>query len=260
MIRLNISPNAFTIYGKEIKWYAILYITAFEIALYAITRQINARYKHIVDAKHFNDFMYKMLLIMIIGARIGHVLFFDLEYYMSHPTKIINIRDGGLSFHGGFIAIALYSLLYCRRNKIKFFFVTDALCYGGSLSIMLGRIGNFINQELYGIPTSSALGVIFSQIDNIPRHPVQLYESLTEGLLNFLVLRYIHKHKQFGTNTITIAFVIIYATSRFLIDFVKDTQDQRIIGLQPGQLLSIAMVLAAIIVVAASKKHSYNRE
>lgn len=246
MIKVSIPSTAFNLFGIDIKWYAILYVFAFELSIRVALYQIKRNYSDTISCKQFTDFMYMMLPIMIIGARIGHVVFFDLEYYITHPNKIINIRDGGLSFHGGLLAIALYVILYAREKKIPMTFLSDILCYCGSIALAVGRCGNFINQELYGVQTSSIFGVIFCSVDNIPRHPVQLYEALTEGVLNFVILSLLHTNckNKCGNLVITSTFLMVYSIARLCIDFLKyDAINNKVL---PGQILSVILLFMSV--------------
>jgi phosphatidylglycerol:prolipoprotein diacylglycerol transferase len=189
---------------------------------------------------------------MIIGARLGHVLFFDFEYYLNNPFEVLMIRKGGLSFHGGAIALAVYAYFFNKRRGLSWKIMMDALCIGGALGLGLGRIANFFNQELYGKVCSSDFAVIFQMVDHMPRYPTQIFESIFEGFINFWILIATFKiggTKVIGNCKIPAIFSIIYSSSRFVIEFYKDVEVYtyfKCISLTVGQALSIALFMFGI--------------
>ncbi len=260
MITVDFSPNAFNFFGIDIKWYAIFYMMSFEIgrrlSIYIIKRD---KYYNIISQEKMNDFLFILLPIIVIGARAGHVIFYELDYYCHAKLEIFNIRNGGLSFHGGLIAAALYIIYYCRKTRIPIFFMCDILCYCASISLALGRCANFVNQELYGIPTNSNFGVVFAGVDNLVRHPTQIYEALTEGIVNFIILTLMLKSKknEFGQANISIAFLLNYALARFFIDFLKDDSGGNLT--RGGQTLSVVMFVCGVVILIVKyiKKPKY---
>jgi phosphatidylglycerol:prolipoprotein diacylglycerol transferase len=199
---------------------------------------------------------------MLVGARIGHVLFFEFEYYLANPLEILMIRNGGLSFHGGVIALAAYTYTFNMRHDLSWKIMLDALCIGGSLGIGFGRIANFCNQELYGKVCASNIAVIFPMVDHLPRYPTQLFESLFEGFINFWILMLIFRSrgvKIIGACKISSIFAIVYSSSRFVIEFYKDVETCtyfHCISLTIGQTLSLAFFTFGIFLWSCHAKCS----
>jgi phosphatidylglycerol:prolipoprotein diacylglycerol transferase len=183
-------------------------------------------------------------------------LFFDIEYYLKNPLEIIMIRRGGLSFHGAAIGIGLYVYAFVKKRNLSWRLFTDILCLAGALGVGIGRLANFANQELYGKIATIDCAVIFSLVDNMPRYPTQLFESFFEGFLNFWILFIIFRIKgilTFGTGILTSVFCIVYSSSRFIIEFFKETETHTYfnsITLSAGQVLSIAMFLFGVFISA----------
>jgi phosphatidylglycerol:prolipoprotein diacylglycerol transferase len=192
---------------------------------------------------------------MLVGARLGHILFFDLEYYLQNPLEVVMLRNGGLAFHGSILTLACYTYSFCRKHNLAWRALLDILCLAGSLGLGIGRIANFINQELYGKICTSDFAVIFSLVDHMPRYPIQLFESFFEGFLNFWVLLLIFKLKGgriIGYGVLTSIFCIIYSSARFITEFYKEVATEQYFGwlsLTVGQTLSIALFLFGIFVI-----------
>ena len=143
-----------------------------------------------------DDFLPYAILGIIIGGRLGYIIFYDLYYYLNNPIKILYVWQGGMSFHGGLIGVIFITYYFIKNKNIKLFEFTDLLAIITPIGLFLGRIANFINSELIGTPTNLPWSVVFVKIDNIPRHPSQIYEALLEGLLLFLIINLIFKYKK----------------------------------------------------------------
>ena len=258
MFSLSISPIAFTIFGLPIYWYGIIYAFAiflsWSISVWVLKKMRNNK-KQVPTKEEFDRFMFYLILWVLIGARLGHILFFDLEYYIEHPAEIFMLRNGGLSFHGGTIGLAAYIFIYHRKTKYSWKMMSDILCFSAALGLGIGRIANFINQELYGKISTASNSVIFSFVDHMPRYPTQLYESFFEGFLNFWIMFVFFRIKGvniIGTGKLTSIFCIVYSSSRFFIEFFKEVETYtyfNLITLTVGQILCLMLLLFGVAVL-----------
>ena len=174
MFTNNFDPVAFQIFSLEIRWYSLAYIMGILLGwLYCKKKIIND--KALLDL--FDDFITYLIIGIIFGGRLGYVLFYNLSYYLKNPIEIFFLWNGGMSFHGGLIGVVLATLLFSKKNKIKPFVFLDIVSLAAPIGIFFGRVANFINSELYGRPTELPWSVKFITIDNINRHPSQLYEA-----------------------------------------------------------------------------------
>ncbi len=252
MFLLDLSPIAFSIGTISIYWYGIIYalsiFCSWKFACYVIQKSECG-----ISKQEFEQFMFLCVISCIIGARLGHIFFFELEYYISHPIEIIMLRNGGMSFHGGIIGLIIAVFIFAKKHKTNIHVIFDVLSFAGAIGIFLGRIANFINQELYGVPSGSKWAVIFSRVDQLPRHPTQLYESLTEGLLSFCIMFIVWKIKgkqSIGSGLYTFLFLTIYSTSRYIIEFFKEVETItyfNMFSFTIGQILSIFLIAFAFI-------------
>jgi phosphatidylglycerol:prolipoprotein diacylglycerol transferase len=196
--------------------------------------------------------MFWAIVTIIVSARFGHILFFEPTYYLKHPFEVLMIRNGGLSFHGSVIGLGIYSYFFIRSKKVQWLLMADVLSIAGALGVGIGRIANFINQELYGKVTSSNYSVVFATVDKFQRHPTQIFESFFEGFLNFWTLFLILKFRgirTFGSGVFVSVFCIIYSSSRFAIEFLKEVEAYNyfnVVQLTVGQVLSIIMFVFGI--------------
>ncbi len=254
----SVSPVAFSIGSLPVYWYGVIYATALFLSWAAATwvlRKLRSNNINVPTKEEFDNFMFWAIVSIVIGARIGHVLFYEPEYFLKHPLEIIMIRNGGLSFHGSVIALAIYVFAYVRHRKVSWKIMADVLAIAGALGVGIGRFANFMNQELYGQITSSDMAVIFSLVDNMPRYPTQIIEAFFEGLLNFWLLFVIFRLKGvkiIGTGVITAVFCIVYSSARFVIEFYKEVEVYtyfNAITLTVGQVLSIALFLFGVFVL-----------
>ena len=188
----SISPIFFSIGPLEIRWYSLAYIVGFIFAWryikYLSSNKKIYDVKANINEKLVDDLVFYSILGLIIGARIGYVLFYNFAYYSDNVVEIFYLWQGGLSFHGGLIGIIIAALLVSRNFKCSFFEVSDLICVSAPVGIFFGRIANFINGELYGRPANFLFGMIFPNADDQFRHPSQLYEAFLEGLLLFIIL------------------------------------------------------------------------
>ncbi|MDR0744421.1 MAG: prolipoprotein diacylglyceryl transferase [Holosporales bacterium] len=268
MFILSMSPVAFRLFGFPIFWYGILYALAilcsWAIASWTL-RKLKINSIPIPSKEEFDKFMINAVLAMLIGARFGHVLFFDFEYYIKNPIEIIMVRNGGLSFHGAFLGLGILLYWYHKNTAFSFKMMTDILCLAGSFGLGIGRIANFINQELYGKVSASDYSVIFTLVDFLPRYPTQLFESFFEGFFNFWILFIIFRIKGIaiiGTGKLSAIFCIIYSSTRFIIEFYKEVESYtyfNFITLTVGQILCIVLLICGIFVLYFNDKGYRNQ-
>ena len=236
----NFDPVAFNFLSLQIKWYSIAYI------LGIVLGWIYCKKKLIKDKKIlnlFDDLIAYIIFGIIIGGRMGYVLFYNLKYYLENIYEIFMIWNGGMSFHGGLIGVIIATLLFSKKHKIDTYIFLDLISLTAPIGIFFGRIANFINSELYGKETDVLWSVKFLAIDNISRHPSQIYEAILEGVILFILLNYIVKKNIFSkAGVISSLFLIFYSIFRFLAEFyrVPDSQIGYIVfDLSLGQLVSI---------------------
>jgi|TARA_B110000259_G_scaffold132796_1_gene149802 phosphatidylglycerol:prolipoprotein diacylglycerol transferase len=252
----NFDPVAFQILSLEIRWYSLAYIMGIILGwLYCKKKLIKDRY--ILDL--FDDFITYLILGVIIGGRLGYALFYNLKYYFENPIEILMVWNGGMSFHGGLIGVIIASQLFSSKHKVNHFVFLDLVALSAPIGIFFGRIANFINSELYGRATDLPWSVQFVLIDNIKRHPSQLYEAFFEGVVLFFILRYFFKKNYLkNPGKISALFLIFYSLFRFLAEFFRTPDPQigyLILDLTLGQLISILFL-----VVGTALLYSKNNE
>ena len=228
----------------EFRWYGLMYILGFLSAYFIILA--GAKRKGLPLVKDdVADLIFTVALGVILGGRLGYILFYNLSYYLEHPMKLFAVWEGGMSFHGGLSGAILAGLFYLRKHKIRFYQLADIGFLAGPVGLGLGRIGNFINGELYGRVTDLPWGMVFPTGGNLPRHPSQLYEALLEGPLMFLIL-YTVSRKVNREGVVFWSFITLYGLFRFLVEFAREPDAQigyLFGGLSMGQLLSLPMFL-----------------
>ncbi len=263
MFSLNASTIAFSIGNFNIYWYGILFAFSLLIGWYIsnnIVKRLNILGYSKLSLNEFDSFLFFGLIIVIVFSRLGHVLFYEFQYYIHNPIEILNIRKGGLAFHGGLIGLMVHTYMYCKKKNISWLLLLDILSISAAAGLITGRLANFFNQELVGKVWASEYGVIFPLVDTFPRYPTQLYEALTEGLLAFIIqVIYLNRNGwiSFGTGKYSVIFGIVYSTSRFIIEFYKDVEEIFITNnllLTVGQILCILMFIVSLIIYWLSSK------
>ena len=211
-----------------------------------------------IDFKFVDDLVFYSIVGLILGARLGYVIFYNPSYYLQNPFDIIYLWQGGLSFHGGLLGIVIASLVLSKSYQIDFFQLSDLVCVSAPVGIFFGRIANFINGELYGRPSEYFIGMQFPGSDMQYRHPSQLYEAFLEGLIIFIVLNIlIHKFDKLKKpGFISSVFLIMYGVFRFFIEFTREPDQQ--LGLffdyfSMGMILSIPMIIFGIFIFIYSQ-------
>ena len=244
----NFDPVALEILSFEIRWYSLAYIAGIIIG-WLLCKKIFIKNSNINEK--FDDYITYLIIGIIVGGRFGYVIFYNFNYYVNNILDIFKIWEGGMSFHGGLIGIIVTSVLFAKKHNQNSFLYLDLVSLVAPIGIFFGRLANFINSELYGIPTEVPWAVIFIQIDNLSRHPSQLYEAILEGIILFVLLLYFRR-KNFleKPGLISSLFVIFYSIFRFIIEFFRVPDEQLgylIFHLSMGQIISIIFILLGII-------------
>jgi len=252
----NIDPIAIAIGPIAIRWYALAYLFGVILgAVYGYLLLRNQRLWHRgappFKASDIWDFAFWAMLAIVIGGRVGYVLFYNLPYYLENPAQIINTLDGGMSYHGGMLGLMLAAILFTRSKGGNWLSSLDLLGAVATIGILLGRLANFINAELYGAPTDAPWGVVFPTDPlQVARHPSQIYEALLEGVVLFIVLHImVRKGALERTGLISGAFMIGYGLARIIAEFFREPDDFLsfvLPGITMGQVLSFPMVLIGL--------------
>ena len=246
----HIDPVFLSIGPLQFRWYGLMYVLAF-VATYFIISSEAARKKLPLTKDDIADLVFYGALGVVLGGRFGYILFYNLGFYLANPLKLFAVWEGGMSFHGGFLGVITAFLIYARRKKIPFFTLIDIAALCAPVGLGLGRIGNFINGELYGRATDAPWGIIFPGSDGLPRHPSQLYEAFLEGLVLFFIVRVLSRRFT-ATGIAGWSFVAGYGLFRFIVEFFRqpDAQLGFLVSIfSMGQLLSLPMFLIGSIMV-----------
>jgi phosphatidylglycerol:prolipoprotein diacylglycerol transferase len=266
----HIKPYIFEIGNFQLRYYGLMYIVAFTIVyLLSLHRLRHEPYEY--EKETVENYFVWAILGLMLGARFGYVLFYNLSYYASHPLEIIlpfSFSGGihftglaGMSYHGGLIGVITGTALFCRKYKIRFWEFVDFLIPSIPLGYTFGRIGNFINGELYGRATTKAWGMYFPHdMTNQLRHPSQLYEAFFEGIFLFIILWNIRKKRPFDGFYLSL-YLIGYGLARLLIELVREPDSH--LGfyfsfITMGQMLSLSMILAGTVLFYVRKQKSYS--
>ena len=249
----------------EIRWYSLAYILGILIGGWAAKNIINFKIQNKIvkfDVKIFDDLITYIIISIIVGGRLGYVIFYNFSYYLSNPLDVLKIWQGGMSFHGALIGIILGTYLFSRKVKINSFFFLDIIASVAPIGIFFGRIANFINSELYGKPTNVFWSVIFPEVDKIPRHPSQLYEAALEGMILFIVLINQIYRKSMNTGVVSALFMILYGLFRMVLEIFREPDSQMgyLFNLfSMGSVLSFVMVLAGLLILKKAKNNDFSK-
>jgi len=240
----NFDPIAFNFFSLEIRWYSLSYIFGIIFA-WVYCKKILIKDKKILEL--FDDLITYLIIGVILGGRLGYIIFYNLEYYLNNLFEIFMIWEGGMSFHGGLIGVIIATYIFSKINKINTFSFLDLISMSAPIGIFLGRVANFINSELYGRETDLFWSVKFIKVDEISRHPSQIYEAIFEGVILFLLLNYIfNKYLYRSSGLISALFLIFYSVFRFFIEFTREPDVQIgyvLYNLTLGQILSLVFLI-----------------
>ena len=243
-----------------IRWYSLAYIFGIVIGWWYGKKLINHILKDInlkFNIKEFDDLITYLIISIVIGGRLGYIIFYNLGYYLSNPFDVLKVWEGGMSFHGALLGIIIGTYLFSKKKKVPTFFLLDIIACVSPVGIFLGRLANFINGELVGKVTTVSWGVVFPAIDSLPRHPSQLYEALLEGAVLFLILNSLILRRRYKIGNCSCMFLIYYGIFRIISEFFRQPDLQ--IGLlfnlfSMGTLLSLLMIIAGIIILNVLRK------
>lgn len=251
---------AVSIFGLDIHWYGLMYVMAFLSAWWLARLQTKRQYTD-WNYEQIDDLLFYGGLGVILGGRIGYVLFYSFSDFISNPLMIFQVWQGGMSFHGGLLGVLIAMAVFNRKYKKGFFNIMDFVSPLIPLGLGFGRLGNFINGELWGKPTDLPWGMIFPSADNLPRHPNPLYEAILEGLVLFALLWWFSAKPRARMAT-TALFCIGYGSFRFLIEFVRVPDEH--LGyiawgwLTQGQILTVPLIVSGLVLVWAIRKNKEN--
>jgi phosphatidylglycerol:prolipoprotein diacylglycerol transferase len=237
--------------------YVVGYYIGYRLARWRIERSLTP-----ITKKQLEDLVYYLVFGMLIGARIIYVLVYDFPAYRAHPLRALELWNGGLSFHGAVLGMGVAMAIFAYRERLALFVVTDLVAVSGIVGLFFGRIGNFINGELYGRPSNVPWAMIFPGDPlHVPRHPSQLYEALAEGVVLALVIWYLDRRARekgwYWPGLTSGAFLIGYSVVRILLEFTREPDAQLGFVVGPfsmGQLLSVALLLAGVVLLVVSRK------
>jgi phosphatidylglycerol:prolipoprotein diacylglycerol transferase len=254
----QIDPIIFKIGPLAIRWYGMMYLLGFGAAYLLIRHLVRLR-KLPLETDKISDLLFYGILGVILGGRLGYVLFYNPGWYLTHPLEIFSIWQGGMSFHGGLLGVACAVLIFCRRRRLPVLLTGDILVTASTIGLGLGRVGNFINAELWGRVTEQPWGVIFPGAGPYPRHPSQLYEAILEGLLLFVIL-YILQRRDAAEGVPFFFFFLGYGCFRFIVEFFRQPDAHLGFlwgGATMGQMLSLPMILFGLVgLIYVVKRHT----
>ena len=243
----NFDPIAFQIMSFEIRWYSLAYILGIVVG-WILCKKIFI--KNLDISEKFDDYITYLIIGIILGGRVGYILFYNFSYYLDNIFDIFKIWQGGMSFHGGLLGVIASSYIFAKKNNQNPFFYLDQVSLVAPIGIFFGRLANFINSELYGTATDMPWSVIFVEVDNLSRHPSQLYEAILEGIILFLILIYfMNKGYLKKPGLISGLFLIFYSLFRFFVEFFRVPDEQigyLFLNLTMGQIISLVFASIGI--------------
>ena len=258
----NLDPILMDFGFIAIRWYSLAYIMGIIIGwwlgkkiIVRILRTVNFKFK----LNDFDDLISYIIVSLILGGRLGYIIFYNFDYYIENPIEIVKIWEGGMSFHGALIGIIIGTYLFSVRRNIPTFFMLDIVACVSPIGIFFGRIANFINSELIGKVTAVSWGVIFPLVDMTPRHPSQIYEAILEGIILFIILNTWIFQKKYKKGTCSCLFLIFYGIFRIISEIFREPDAQ--IGylfnlFSMGTVLSFFMIISGFLIFNLIKKEN----
>ncbi len=247
-----IDPEIFSIGPLHFRWYGMMYVIGFAAAYILVVYQAK-KFKWYEFVNQVDSLNVQLILGVILGGRLGYIVLYNLHFYLEHPLQVFAVWEGGMSFHGGCLGALLAGLLFCRRHGVSFWKAADIYAATAPVGLFFGRLGNFINGELYGRTTDVPWAMVFPGGGPLPRHPSQLYEALLEGLVLFCLLwsikskpwKYSSPTMPWVHGSVLCSFLIGYGVARFAVENLREPDPQLgfiFLGCTMGQILSFAMI------------------
>jgi phosphatidylglycerol---prolipoprotein diacylglyceryl transferase len=245
----NINPVALSLGPVSIRWYSLAYLAGF-FGGWAYARHLAKRYYNL-SAELVDDFVIWLMMGVIVGGRVGYMLFYNLPYYVANPSHALKLWEGGMAFHGGLLGVAFGVIWFARKHKLPVLMMGDIAAVVTPIGLFFGRIANFINGELYGRVTTHWVGMVFPDAGALPRHPSQLYQAATEGLLLGVILAILVRLPWVRARHGFLFGVLlaVYGASRFVVEFARepDAQIGLMAGFSRGQMLCVPMILIGLV-------------
>ncbi len=248
-------PVIFSLGPLQVRWYGAMYVMGFLVGGWIFKYLAKEKF-WLAPAEEIDKFVTWLIIGMFIGARLAYVFVYNWDYYSQNFLDIFSVWKGGLSFHGAVVGMAMASWMFAKKHKLHYFHISDCLAIAGSPGLLFGRLGNFINGELYGRVTDSWAGITFPEGGPFPRHPSQLYEGVLEGIVLFFLLFYVHR-RQHIYGVVSSLFLFCYGVFRFIVEFFRepDAQLGYYLGyFTMGQLLCVCMIIGSGIMLYYAKK------
>ncbi len=252
LIHPQFDPVALQLGPLAIRWYGLMYLLAFALFLLLGRWRIKHGPQPDWTVRELDDLLFYGVLGVVLGGRLGYVLFYQPAHFLAHPLEIFSVWQGGMAFHGGFLGVLVAMALFSRKTGKSWLAVTDFIAPLVPLGLAAGRIGNFINGELWGRPSDVPWAVIFPQVDGVARHPSQLYQFALEGLALFALL-WLFSRKPRPSGAVSGLFLIGYGFFRFVVEFTREPDSflgLLALGLSMGQWLSLPMIAAGVAMIA----------
>lgn len=257
LVHPQFDPVALQLGPLAIHWYGLMYLAGFMAFLWLGRKRIGATPQPLIHAKQLDDLLFYGVLGVILGGRLGYVLFYKSGYYAAHPLEVFALWQGGMSFHGGFLGVLAALAWFAHNQRLRWLQLTDFIAPLVPPGLAFGRLGNFINGELWGRPSDMPWAMVFPGVDGQPRHPSQLYEFALEGLLLFALL-WLYARKPRPVGALSGLFLIGYGSFRFLVEFTREPDSHLgllSMGMSMGQWLSLPMVVVGILLMRYSQRH-----
>ena len=257
-IQPSIDPIIFSLGIIDVRWYSLAYIIGILFGI-SLIKRLNKFKGNLISNKIIDSFLIWAVVGIIAGGRVGYVLFYQTKLFLNNPSYIFEIWNGGMSFHGGLLGVIFSMYFFSRYKKLNFFYLSDLVSVVAPIGLFLGRIANFINTELIGRPTEFYISVIYPSIDNIPRHPSQLYEAFFEGLILFIILisNFLRNRDTKNFGSLSGIFLLNYGIFRFFIEYLREPDAH--LGLifnyiTMGQLLCLPLLFFGILLIYYNAK------
>ena len=261
-IHPQFDPVAFQLGPLAVRWYGLMYLLAFVFVIWLGRLRISSQTWLRITARDLDDMLFLGVLGVVLGGRFGYVLFYKPLEYLHDPLRIFFVWEGGMSFHGGFLGVIFAMWWFARRRNMHWFEITDFIAPLVPLGLGAGRLGNFINAELWGRPTDVPWAVIFPQVDQLPRHPSQLYEFFLEGVLLFALV-WVFSRRQRPLGAVSGIFLVGYGVFRFAVEYTREPDGflgVLWLGLSMGQWLSLPMAIGGVVMLVwAYRRREFRR-